>query len=104
MHLGRVTCAAFVGLPLLVGVLGGCGGSTGTVVRPPASTAPALVTTTTTTTVASPTTRPPAGAQQISVSPAAGLTSGEKVTVTGSGFSANEALVVTQCAAKATAT
>src|SRR3974390_58387 len=49
MQLGRVTRVARFGLPLLVGLLGACGGGSATVVRPPASTAPSLTMPTTTT-------------------------------------------------------
>ena len=44
------------------------------------------------------------GAQQITVIPATGLRSGQQVQVQASGFSPGEPLVVTQCAAKGTAT
>ena len=43
-------------------------------------------------------------AQHATVTPATGLKSGQKVMVQASGFSPGEALVVTQCAAKGTAT
>jgi len=97
----RVTGVAGFGLTLFVAVLVACGGGKATIVRPPSSSAPALTTTTTTT---APPTTPPAGSQQVTVTPATGLSSGQHVTVSASGFSPNEALVVTECAAKGAAT
>lgn len=44
------------------------------------------------------------GHQQITVTPAAGLRSGQRVRVQASGFSPGESLVITQCASKGTAT
>ena len=89
------------GLALLILFLAACGGGgKGLAVRPPASSAPAPAPTTS----ALPTTTPPAGSQAVTVTPDTGLTSGQRITVTGSGFSSNEALVVTQCAAKGAST
>lgn len=57
-----------------------------------------------TTTVAPTTTSPAATAQKLTVTPASDLSSPQTVLVTASGFSPNEALVVTECAAKGKAT
>jgi hypothetical protein len=85
------------GLSLLILFLAACGGSgKGLAIRPPVSSSPAPAPTTS----ALPTTTPPAGSQTVTVTPDTGLTSGQRVTVTGSGFSSNAALVVTECAAK----
>jgi hypothetical protein len=46
----------------------------------------------------------PSGHQKVTVTPATGLKSGQKVLVQASGFSPGESLVVTECAAKGAAT
>ncbi|HZQ59342.1 MAG TPA: neocarzinostatin apoprotein domain-containing protein [Acidimicrobiales bacterium] len=98
----RTTPVACVVLALLVAAVSACGGGDSTVVRPPESSAPVL--TATTTTSSPPTTMAPLGSQRVTVSPDTGLSSGQHVRVTGAGFSPSEALVVTECAAKDTAT
>jgi neocarzinostatin family protein len=99
----RVTLVASVVLPLLVAVASACGGDDDAiVVRPPVSGAPGGTATTTTSSASA--TMAQVGSQRVTVSPDTGLSSGQHVTVTGSGFSPSEALVVTQCAAKDTAT
>ena len=71
-------------------------------IRSPTAGAPA---TTAATPAASPSPTATGGAaQHATVTPATGLRSGQKVLVQASGFSPGEALVVTQCAAKGTAT
>ena len=91
--------AAVTGLILLAA---GCGSSAGPVIRSPTASAPA--TTATTPAASPPPTTASSAAQHATVTPAAGLRSGQKVLVQASGFSPGEALVVTQCAAKGTAT
>ena len=71
-------------------------------IRSPTASAPA--TTATTPAASPPPTTASSAAQHATVTPAAGLRSGQKVLVQASGFSPGEALVVTQCAAKGTAT
>ena len=88
------------GLSLLTVFLAACGGGgKGLAIRPPVSSAQVPPPST-----ALPTTTPSAGSQTVTVTPDSGLTSGQLVTVTGSGFSTNEALVVTECAAKGAST
>ena len=70
--------------------------------RSPTASAPA--TTATTPAASPPPTAASSAAQHATVTPATGLKSGQKVLVQASGFSPGEALVVTQCAAKGTAT
>ena len=91
--------AAVTALALLAA---GCGSSAGPVIRSPTASAPA--TTATTPAASPPPTTASSAAQHATVTPAAGLRSGQKVLVQASGFSPGEALVVTQCAAKGTAT
>ncbi len=80
----------------------GCGSSAGPVIRPPTGSAQA---TTATTPAVSPTpTATGSTAQRATATPATGLKSGQKVLVQAVGFSPGEPLVVTQCAAKGTAT
>ena len=87
--------AAVTGLILLAA---GCGSNAGPVIRSPTAGAPA---TTAATPAASPSPTATGGAaQHATVTPA----TGQKVLVQASGFSPGEALVVTQCAAKGTAT
>lgn len=63
------------------------------------------VTTTVAPTTTAPTTAGPAPTTQtLTVTPASDLESGQTVQITATGFSANEALVVTECAAKGKAT
>ncbi len=88
---------------VLVLLAAGCGSSPGPVTRSPTSSLPA--TTATTATAATPSSTATAKAEQhATVTPATGLKSGQRVLVQASGFSPGEALVVTQCAAKGTAT
>ncbi len=85
----------------------GCGSSPASVVRSPTTTPPAATTTApaTASTTATPSATATAGqAQQATVTPATGLRDGQKVLVQASGFSPGESLVVTECAAKGTAT
>jgi hypothetical protein len=72
------------------------------VIRSPTASAPA--TTATTPAASPPPTAASSVAQHATVTPATGLKSGQKVMVQASGFSPGEPLVVTQCAAKGTAT
>jgi Neocarzinostatin family len=90
---------------VLVVLAAGCGSSPATVIRsptttPPAPTAPAIPSATATASA----TATGRQAQQITVTPATGLTSGQRVRVQASGFSPGESLVITQCASKGTAT
>ena len=91
--------AAATALALLAA---GCGSSAAPVTRSPTASAPA--TTATTPAASPPPTAASSAAQHAAVTPATGLKSGQKVLVQASGFSPGEALVVTQCAAKGTAT
>ena len=93
-------CAAATVLALLAA---GCGSGSAPVVRSPTASGPAATATTAPATSQSPSATGSAG-QQATVTPAAGLKSGQKVLVQASGFSPGEALVVTQCAVKGTAT
>lgn len=91
--------AAAAALALLAA---GCGSSAGPLTRSPTASAPV---TTATTPAASPSpTVTGKAVQHATVTPATGLKSGQKVLVQGSGFAQGEALVVTQCAVKGTAT
>jgi hypothetical protein len=87
---------------VLVLLAAGCGSSAGPVIRSP--TASASATTATTPAISPSPTATGKAAQHAAVTPATGLKSGQKVMVRASGFSRGEALVVTQCAAKGTAT
>jgi hypothetical protein len=91
--------AAATALTLLAA---GCASSSAPVTRSPTASPP------TTTAAASAASPSPAAtgsaAQHATVTPATGLKSGQKVLVQASGFSPGEALVVTQCAARGTAT
>lgn len=82
---------------LLVLLLAGCGSSGQQVVRPPATAAPTVAPSPTPTAVAS---RHPA----VTVAPATGLSDGQVVSVTGTGFSPGLSLVVVQCVDRGTAT
>jgi len=85
----------------------GCGSSPALVVRSPTSTPPPATTSApaTASATATPSATVTSGpAQHVTVTPATGLTTGQKVLVQASGFSPGESLVVTQCAAKGTAT
>jgi hypothetical protein len=86
--------------------IGACGGGNGSVVRPGSGTSGTGTSSTSTapSTTAPSTTAPPAGAQQLQVQPDSGLAATQTVHVTGTGFSANEPLVVAECAAKGAAT
>ncbi len=81
----------------------GCGSGPGPVTRSPAATPPPA-TTTATATVTPSATAPGEHAPKVMVTPASGLKSGQQVLVQASGFSPGEALVVTECANKGTAT
>jgi len=94
------TRAAKIGaVSTVAAALAGCGGSASNVVNPP--TQPP-----TGTTSASPTASRSAvpGEQHVTVTPANGLSNRQRVLVVGRGFSPNESLVVTECAAKGTRT
>jgi neocarzinostatin family protein len=85
----------------------GCGSSPAVVVRsptttPPPATAPAPATASGTATPSA--TATGGNAQHVTVTPATGLRAAQQVLVQASGFSPGESLVVTQCAAKGTAT
>jgi len=80
----------------------GCGSSPAPVIRSPTTTPPPATTTTPAT--ATSLAPAPSGHQKVTVTPATGLKSGQKVLVQASGFSPGESLVVTQCAAKGAAT
>lgn len=80
----------------------GCSGGSAPVTRSPTASAPAT-TATTPAASASPTATGKA-VQHATVTPASGLKSGQKVLVQATGFSPGEALVVTECADKGTAT
>jgi hypothetical protein len=91
---------------VLAAVAAGCGSSPATVIRsptstpPPAATAPATPSATATASA----TAASGQAQQITVTPANGLKSGQRVRVRASGFAPGESLVITECASKGTAT
>jgi hypothetical protein len=78
-------------------LLPACGGGSSVVVRPPESKGSTAASTASTTTTSAPI---GSRVQQITVTPSTGLGPSQRVRVTGSGFSPNEALVVTQCADK----
>jgi hypothetical protein len=79
----------------------GCGGSSGTVVRPPASSSATATTSTPTSSPVTPVSRPTVAPHpKTVVKPAAGLHGGQMVTVTASGFSPGLTLLVVQCADK----
>ena len=88
---------------VLVVLAAGCGSSSSApLTRSPTTTPPPAVTTAPATATASATAT--SGHQQIMVTPATGLQSGQRVRVQASGFSPGESLVITQCASKGTAT
>ena len=99
MRRPSVLCGFLAGAAVLIAA---CGGGGSTVVRPPGTTGSTGAPTSTT--LPSPTASPPAGSQAVSVSQAAGLASGQHITVTGTGFSPGQLLVVTECADKGDAT
>jgi hypothetical protein len=84
----------------------GCSSASGPLTRsgPPASASSATATAPATTAGGTPSTTASGTKQQVTVTPATGLKSTQTVVVQASGFSAGESLVVTQCAAKGTAT
>ena len=88
--------AAAAALALLAA---GCSSSSGPLTRsgssPPSAPAPATT---------SPSALPSRGVQHLTVTPATGLKSGQRVQVRASGFSPGESLVVTECAAKGKST
>lgn len=87
----------------LTALAAGCGSSPAPLTRSPATTSPPA----STAPAATPATSPapaPSGHQKVTVTPATGLTTGQKVLVRASGFSPGESLVVTECASKGTAT
>lgn len=91
-------------------VLAGCGGgSSPSVVRSGSTTTTKGASTTSPPTSAASTTAPPtsspaAGQQHLTVTPSTGLSDGQSVKVDATGFSPNQPLVVTQCAALGTKT
>lgn len=95
--------AAVAGVLLVLAA--GCSSSSGPLTRSgPPATASSATTTAPATAGGTPST--PAGGtkQQVTVTPATGLKSPQTVLIQASGFSAAEPLVVTECAAKGTAT
>jgi hypothetical protein len=85
----------------------GCGSSPAPVVRSPTTTPPPATATVpaTASATATPSATPTSGhVQHVTVTPATGLSTGQQVLVQASGFSPGESLVVTECAAKGTAT
>jgi hypothetical protein len=103
-HRGRRIAAAGA----LTLIAAACSTSSAPIVRNgPTTTAPSATANAPTTpppTTAPSTTTPAATAQTVTVTPATGLTTGQTVTVTATGFSPNESLAVTECADKGTAT
>ena len=84
-------------------LLTACGGGSSNVVRPPASAASSPTTRASAATTSSPVVAPSSSGprvQRVTVTPASGLTSGQQVHVSGSGYSPDEPLVVTECAVK----
>ena len=97
----------WAGAAVLVAVAAGCGSSSAPLTRSPTTTPPPPATTapaTPSATATAPATATSGQAQQITVTPAAGLKSGQRVRVLASGFSPGESLVITECASKGTAT
>jgi hypothetical protein len=97
-----------IGAGALAVVGAGCGSSSHTSTPtsgPTQATAPVGTATPATTASSSATTAAPAGHQVVTVTPSTGLTSGQKVLVTATGFTPNESsLVITECANKGSAT
>jgi hypothetical protein len=88
---------------MLVVLAAGCGGSSSApLTRSPTTTPPPAATTAPAT--ATPSAIATSGHQEITVTPASGLKSGQQVRVQASGFAPGESLVITQCASKDTAT
>ncbi len=88
---------------VLAALAAGCGSGPTQVTRTPSTTPPPATTT------APATATPSATAtgklvQKVTVTPATGLKSGQQVLVQASGFSPGQALVITECASKGTAT
>ncbi len=99
--MNKVFPAAGVFVVLLVA---GCSSSSGPLTRSgPSATTPAA-TSTAPATVPSTPTATGAAKQQVTITPATGLKSPQTVLVQASGFAPGESLVVTECAAKGTAT
>jgi hypothetical protein len=88
---------------VLAALATGCGSSPSSVTRSPTATSPPATTTAPATATPTPTSTT-AHVPKVMLTPATGLKSGQQVLVQGSGFSPGEALVVTQCANKGTAT
>jgi len=90
---------------ILVGVfavaLAACGGGSNSAVRTGSTSPPKTTTTSSTTTT---TLSPSRVAPKIVATPATNLLASQRIQITGSGFSKNEPLVVTECADKGTAT
>lgn len=107
----RVLGYGLIAASLFAGA-GGCGGGgSAPVVRPGSTTvagpttAPTSTTTPPTSTSTTPaTTEAPGAGQQVTITPATGLKATQTVRVVATGFSPGESLVVTECAAKGTAT
>ena len=95
-----------VAAAVLTVLAAGCGSSPAPLTRSPTATAPSPTTTApvTASAIATQPATAPSGHQKVTVTPAVGLKSGQKVLVQASGFSPAESLVVTECAAKGTAT
>ena len=86
-----------------VGVLAACGGSSPSVVRPPATTPP-VTTPATGSSAPSETSSALPVHPALTVTPSRGLHDGQQVSVRATGFSPEEALQVIECAAKGEAT
>jgi hypothetical protein len=95
----------FAAAGVLTVLAAGCSSSPGPLTRSgPPATASSATTTAQATGGGTPSTATGGTKQQVTVTPATGLKSTQTVVVQASGFSAGESLVVTQCAAKGTAT
>ena len=87
---------------VLVVLAAGCGSSSAPLTRSPTTTPPAATATAPATAI--PSAAATSGHQEITVTPATGLKSGQQVRVQASGFSPGESLVITQCASKGSKT
>jgi len=89
---------------VLIALAAGCGSSPAPLTRSPTATPSPATTTAPASATATPSATAASGHQKVTVTPATGLKSGQKVLVQALGFSPGESLVVTQCAAKGAAT
>lgn len=102
MNVSRL-CAAAALLALLA--VTACGSGSSPLTRSgPSPATPTATAPTTHATPGSPAPAPGTAAQKVTVTPAAGLTSTQKILVQAYGFAPGESLVVTECAAKSSAT